>query len=93
MRRFFTSVIAVIAAGALALASEPAWQQIDSFRVGQIPSHALVVPYRTNDASAIRQMQFDKSPWYMSLNGKWKFSWAKGVDNRPIGFQVVPGIS
>lgn len=87
MRRFFTSVIAVMAAGALAFASEPAWQQIDSFRVGQIPSHALVVPYRTNDASAIRQMQFDKSPWYMSLNGKWKFSWAKGVDNRPIGFQ------
>ncbi|MDE7026196.1 MAG: DUF4981 domain-containing protein [Paramuribaculum sp.] len=87
MHRLLTSVIAALFTTATAFASEPEWQQIDSFRVGQIPSHALVVPYKTNDYQAARQMQFDKSPWYMSLNGKWKFSWVKGVDNRPIGFQ------
>lgn len=87
MHRLLTSVIAALFITATAFAAEPEWQQIDSFRVGQIPSHALVVPYKTNDYQAARQMQFDKSPWYMSLNGKWKFSWVKGVDNRPIGFQ------
>ena len=54
---------------------------------GQIPSHALVVPYRTNDVKAVEEMQYDHSPYYMSLNGKWKFHWNKNVDLRPKGFQ------
>lgn len=86
MRRLFFSVLTLMLA-TVAFAAEPEWQQIDSFRVGQIPSHALVVPYRTNDISAVRAMEFDQSPWYLSLNGSWKFSWVKGVDNRPVGFQ------
>lgn len=65
----------------------PEWQTIDAYRNGQIPSHALVVPYASNDVKAVRDMDFDKSPYYLSLNGKWKFSWVKGVDNRPVGFE------
>ena len=87
MNKIFTTVIMAAAACATAMSNEPAWQQIDSFRVGQIDSHALVVPYRTNDVQQIRDMEFEKSPWYKSLNGEWKFKWVKGVDNRPAGFQ------
>lgn len=65
----------------------PEWQTIEHFRDGQIASHALVVPYPSNDYKAIRQMDYEKSPYYMSLNGKWKFHWTKNVDNRPQGFQ------
>ena len=61
----------------------PEWQTIEHFRDGQIPSHALVVPYRTNDVKAVEEMQYDHSPYYMSLNGKWKFHWNKNVDLRP----------
>ncbi len=65
----------------------PEWQTIDAYAVGQIPAHALVVPYPANDVNAVRDMDYEKSPYYMSLNGKWKFHWVKGVDNRPQGFQ------
>lgn len=65
----------------------PEWQTIDAFRNGQIPSHALVVPYTADNVTAVRDFKYDQSPYYMSLNGKWKFNWVKGVDNRPQGFQ------
>ncbi len=87
MLRILYSFLAVALSCAAAAAAIPAWQQIDSFRVGQIPSHALVVPYRANNVQAVRNMAYDKSPWYMSLNGQWKFHWVKGVNNRPAGFQ------
>jgi len=78
----------MLAAAITATAQQlPEWQTVDAYNVGQIPSHALVVPYPDNDAQAIRDFKFEESPYYMSLNGKWKFSWVKGVDNRPVGFQ------
>ena len=78
-----------IAAASISVGAEqlPEWQTINAFRDGQIASHALVVPYRTNDVKAVESMQYDKSPYYLSLNGKWKFNWVKGVDNRPAGFE------
>lgn len=76
--------LASVTAGAQQL---PEWQQINTFRDGQIDAHALVVPYKTDDVKAIEAMDYDRSPYYLSLNGKWKFNWVKGVDNRPSGFQ------
>ena len=86
MKHFLNALLlgAVVSATAQQL---PEWQTVDAYTVGQIPSHALVVPYPDNDASAIRDFKYEESPFYMSLNGKWKFSWVKGVDKRPVGFQ------
>lgn len=79
--------LTVAAATSVSAQNLPEWQTIEHFRDGQIPSHALVVPYRTNDVKAVEEMQYDHSPYYMSLNGKWKFHWNKNVDLRPKGFQ------
>ncbi len=83
------SVTTLMLAAAITVTAQqlPEWQTVDAYNVGQIPSHALVVPYPDNDAQVIRDFKFEESPYYMSLNGKWKFSWVKGVDNRPVGFQ------
>lgn len=79
---------ALVALYASAADNLPEWQQIDSFRVGQLAPHALVVPYADNaPLSDIADFAYAKSPYYMSLNGQWKFNWVKGVDNRPQGFQ------
>lgn len=67
--------------------SVPEWQTIEAFRNGQIDTHALVVPYRTNDRLAVSDMKFADSPYYLDLNGKWKFHWTRNVDLRPQGFQ------
>lgn len=98
MKRFSTLLLAT--AAALALWAQPTkghspsgpnpdkpeWQTIEAFRIGQIPSHALVVPYPANDFKAISEMEYDHSPYYMSLNGKWKFHWTKNPTKRPQGF-------
>lgn len=84
----------LIAAGIVVLtagnssAALPEWQQVDSFRVGQIAPHALVVPYANNSTYRdIADFRYAESPYYMSLNGKWKFNWVKNPAKRPEGFQ------
>lgn len=88
LKKSFGAVV-MIAATALAMKAQTGneWQTIDSYRDGQIDSHALVVPYRAGDVKAISEMQYDKSPYYLDLNGKWKFKWTKNPANRPVGFQ------
>ncbi|MDE7411190.1 MAG: DUF4981 domain-containing protein [Paramuribaculum sp.] len=85
MKTAISAIVLLLAA--VATGQKPEWQTIEAFRDGQIPSHALVVPYKTNDIKAVSAMEYDKSPYYQSLNGKWKFHWTKNVANRPQGFQ------
>lgn len=82
-------ITAIAAASAFTVTARnlPEWQTINAFAEGQLVPHALVVPYPDNDTRAIRDFRYEDSPWYQSLNGKWKFHWVKGVDNRPAGFQ------
>ena len=68
-------------------ASDVEWQDKDAFRIGQIDPHALVVPYKTGDVRGIRLQNYAKSPYYLDLNGEWKFMWTQNPDNRPVGFQ------
>lgn len=79
--------LTVVTAAAASAQQLPEWQTIDAFAVGQLTPHALVVPYPANDVGAVRDMKYENSPYYQSLNGKWSFSWVKGVDNRPVGFE------
>lgn len=87
MNKTLCSILLLGLAFTLAAQQEPEWQTINAFRDGQIPAHALVVPYKTDDRAAVADMLYEQSPYYMSLNGKWKFHWVKGVDNRPKGFE------
>lgn len=82
--------IILFAAATLSAAAQtlPEWQDKDAFRAGQLPPHALVVPY-ANGSDAERQIadqRFERSPWYESLNGKWDFCWTKNPAKRPVDF-------
>lgn len=87
MKTLICALTALTAAMTVTAQQLPEWQTIDAYRNGQIDAHALVVPYPAGDMKAVRAMDFDRSPYYMSLNGQWHFNWVKGVDNRPVGFQ------
>lgn len=87
MKLFLTALTVAAAAVTVTAQQLPEWQTIDAFAEGQLKPHALVVPYPDNDTKAIRDFKYESSPWYESLNGKWKFHWVKGVDKRPVGFQ------
>ncbi|MFC4471031.1 glycoside hydrolase family 2 TIM barrel-domain containing protein [Streptomyces xiangluensis] len=59
------------------------------FQVNREPARAArLVPYA--NAADARRGQFAKSPYYRSLNGSWRFHWARNPDQRPTGFHA-PG--
>lgn len=47
------------------------------------PSYLCVALSTVSD---IRNGDYESSPYYMSLNGSWKFHWVKNPDNRPKDF-------
>lgn len=72
---------AVIPAGAQEL---PEWLDQHALGAGKLEPHAYVWPYASCDA--VRTGAYEDSPYYMSLNGPWKFCWTKNPDLRPKTF-------
>ena len=64
----------------------PEWQSQYAIGLNKIDPHSYVWPYREGDVEAIDNFDYESSPYYMSLNGTWKFNWVRGVDNRPVDF-------
>ena len=60
------------------------WENPAVFQINREPARAAFLPY-ADEASAIMD-QYSNSPWYFSLNGKWKFSWSPTPDQRPKDF-------
>lgn len=69
---------------AVAQTALPEWQSQYAIGKNKLAPHAYVWPYATPDAA--RDGLYNQSPWYMSLNGPWKFHWTKNPDNRPKDF-------
>lgn len=63
---------------------QPEWQSQYAVGLNKIAPHAYVWPYA--DASQVKAGNYEDSPYYMSLNGKWKFHWVKNPDCRPKDF-------
>ncbi|MEO8534524.1 MAG: glycoside hydrolase family 2 TIM barrel-domain containing protein [Flavobacterium sp.] len=63
------------------------WENPEVFQINREPARASFLPY-ADEASAIRDT-YTSSPWYFSLNGKWKFSWSPTPDQRPKDFYKV----
>lgn len=62
----------------------PEWQSQYAIGKNKLRPHTYVWPY--DKATNIRQGDYENSRYYMSLNGRWKFSWVKNPDNRPKDF-------
>ena len=54
------------------------------FRINKEPPHSQLMPFLELNQALSRD--FEKSPYYLSLNGNWKFYWAKNPDERPVKF-------
>ncbi len=65
-------------------AAEPDWEneQVFGRHKEQPRASAMVYP---NKSLAV-QDQRDASPWFQSLNGKWRFYWSPDPDHRPADF-------
>lgn len=86
MKQLITALTLTVAMTSAAQTAQ--WQNQNAFRQGQLDPHTLVVPYAPGPEllNEISLQDYEKSPYYMSLDGKWDFKWTLGVDNRPVDF-------
>jgi len=75
----------------LTVAAAPAWSQARPewddptvFQVNREKPHATMMVYPTK--ALARQADRARSPWFQSLNGRWKFHWAPRPADRPADF-------
>lgn len=60
------------------------WENPAVFQINREPTRATFLPYA--DAGSVITDRYTSSPWYMSLNGSWKFQWSPTPDQRPKDF-------
>jgi len=58
------------------------------YELNQEDGHVPLVPYQNSDEAFVNK--YDKSPWYLSLNGIWKFHYSDTPEGVPPGF-FAPG--
>ncbi len=62
----------------------PDWENEQVIGINKLPPRATSLPYL--DRASATSDDPEKSPFYQSLNGDWKFHWAKDPDGRPTNF-------
>ena len=60
------------------------WEYPEIFQINREPARAAFLPY-ADEPSAIAD-DYTRSPWFLSLNGMWKFNWSPTPDERPDDF-------
>lgn len=60
------------------------WEDPAVFEIGQVPPHVPIVPY-ADEGSAFRRRPAD-SPYFLDLNGRWRFHWAPAPEEAPADF-------
>ncbi|MGB9764098.1 MAG: glycoside hydrolase family 2 TIM barrel-domain containing protein [Candidatus Saccharicenans sp.] len=60
------------------------WENPKVFAINTELPHATYIPFP--DLNQALRMEPEKSPWYKSLDGKWKFHWVPKPADRPLDF-------
>ncbi|MHA1729646.1 MAG: glycoside hydrolase family 2 TIM barrel-domain containing protein [Promethearchaeota archaeon] len=61
------------------------WENSEVIGKNKEPSHCTSIPYPNVEST----LKNEKSPYFKSLSGKWKFNWVKKPDNRPKNFYKI----
>jgi beta-galactosidase len=79
-------ICAGAAFGEAPLSGHVFWKDQNVFTMGTISHNCTHIPYPS--AESAKSGAFEKSSYYRSLNGNWKFSWADAESKRVRGFEV-----
>lgn len=60
------------------------WENPEMIGENKLAPHSSVIPFASTDD--VLRLQYEQSPYYKSLNGKWKFNWSAKPADRPIDF-------
>ena len=60
------------------------WDDVSVSSLNRIQSHDLSIPF--DDAEDAHSLDLSRSPWFLDLNGTWKFRWSAVPSKVPSGF-------
>ncbi|MDR1883348.1 MAG: DUF4981 domain-containing protein [Prevotella sp.] len=66
---------------------KPDWENLSVLEINREPARADFIPFATGE-QALAGVR-EESPWYLSLNGDWKFHWVAKPGDRPVDFYRV----
>jgi beta-galactosidase len=87
MKRYFVLVLA-LSIGHSLHSQQNDWEDQHITGYNKEKPHATFIPYQ--DESSALTFNREKSGFFMSLNGTWKFRWVPDDDQRPKDF-YLPG--
>jgi beta-galactosidase len=64
----------------------PDWEDPSVIAINKEASHSTLLPFA--DIEQAMNTDIKSSPYYKSLNGKWKFNWVRMPADRPIDFYL-----
>ncbi|MBK5196354.1 MAG: DUF4981 domain-containing protein, partial [Proteiniphilum sp.] len=62
-----------------------AWNDVTITQINREEAHTLAIPFATEED--VRNNNIEQSPYFLSLNGTWKFRWTGNPETKPAGFQ------
>ena len=65
---------------------EGAWNDVTVTQINREEAHTLAIPFATAEED-VRNKSIEQSPYFLSLNGTWKFRWTGNPETKPAGFQ------
>ena len=64
--------------------NKPDWENQSVLEINREAAHADFIPF-ADEKQALDENR-EKPPWFLSLNGNWKFHWVPRSDERPVDF-------
>lgn len=61
-----------------------AWDNVSITNINREEATTIAIPFATE--KDVCNKSIEDSPYYLSLNGKWKFHWAKNPESKPLDF-------
>ncbi len=85
MKRFLIiATLAVSSLSGFAQYDKPDWENLSVLEINREDARADFIPFA--NAQQALSGEREKSPYYLSLNGNWKFHWVNTPDKRPLDF-------
>ncbi len=63
---------------------QPDWENEQVLQRNRLPARASFVPFATSEQALAGEQS--ASPWFLSLNGEWRFHWVPRHEERPQSF-------
>ena len=82
--KYITIAFSLSAVSVVAQYNAPDWENLSILGLNREPARASFIPFenRQQALSSVRE----NSPWFLSLNGDWKFHWVPRPEERPVDF-------